>query len=162
MTGRRLPITVLLVSLLVWGSALGNGGASAYSIKSISAQFYYEEEGRLGASDLFEPFTALWNAFIGAGDAEAPTSTILILIHIKGPSFRRAPGTLIVNVKEGSASLLKRRVPLASFYGRGTELILPFFVSGPRCEPLQIMASLRGTNWDGKKITATLPFMCGE
>ena len=82
MPGRRIPITVLSVALFVWGSALGNEKASAYSIKSISAQFYHEEEGRLGASHLFGTFTALWDAFIEEGGRGSTNE--YNLIHLKG------------------------------------------------------------------------------
>lgn len=134
-----------------------------YEVRSIRAFLFYPELGRFGEKDLFAPNTALRNVVIGGGDAEAPSSSTLVLVTIDGPSFSAdAEGTLELSSKAAGATPTIQSLPFRWLLTDEQSVTAPFLINGVGCVPLELEARITGLSSNPASKRATIPFHCGE
>jgi hypothetical protein len=166
---RMLLRLVLLIGLLATSvEAAGTARAAAdrkpqtYQIRAVRAFLFFEGSGRFDDRDLFGGKVRLWNTSIGEGDAGEPSNATLVHVELEGPSFTDSfRGSLSLRARAREVTLLDQRVDLATFFTKGTRLVVPFLVYGTNNAPVDLEIVLKA----GEKSTVlrkTLPFEGGE
>jgi len=134
-----------------------------YSLREIHAYFYFEESGRVGDHDLFDPSLVLRNTPGGEGDASEPSTVTLITITVSGPHFGGgATGTIDLRASANGRLLSRQSVPLSLLFSRSQSVKVPFLVVGTGCEKLALKARILGVRAKPSEINKTVPFACGE
>jgi hypothetical protein len=112
--------------------------------------------------DLVSGKVGLWNTIIGEGDAEAPSSTTVVIVDVVGPSFPSGTqGTISMIAKDEKRLLRRETVKLEEFFSEGPKLSIPFVVIGTGCGTLKVEVEL--TVKDKKdRLVKTVEYSCGE
>jgi hypothetical protein len=142
-------------------SAVGGGP----KITDLRAFLYYHDKGEFDRRDLLAGFMALRNVFIGEGDAESPSGSMLVLVGLQHSSFtvKILTGMHIkLTVKAPKRTLLNQDISLMSFFSEKSKIEVPFMVHGIACERLEIVAKLTTGSRELGSLTRTAPFQCGE
>lgn len=133
-----------------------------YQIAGLHAFLYFHKTGTFGAGDLIGGQVALWNTIIGEGDAEHPSTSILVKVDVSGPGFAGVAGKVTVVAKAGKRTLAKQTFALADYFDEhGPQITLPMLVPGTGCGAVTLTATLTGKG-KRSRATAQIPFACGE
>ena len=142
-----------------------------FAVRSLRAYLYYhargpleDVRGRFDDADILTGKVALWNVLGGGGDAQAPSSAVLVLVDIEGPGFGSgvpAAASLNVTAESGDRKLRGARLRLREFFSKSQLITLPVIIYGSVCGPLQITARLEGVEKQSV-MAGTAPFNCGE
>jgi hypothetical protein len=126
------------------------------------AHLFYEPLGKMDDRDLISGPFGLWNAMIGAGDAQAPSATTIVVVDITGPAFLTGTkGTLTLLATAGRQTLRRETVRLSEFFSEGSRLSIPFVVIGTGCGILELTATLTVPAHQ-ERLKRTVEFGCGE
>ncbi|HVP91099.1 MAG TPA: hypothetical protein VMS75_07785 [Terriglobales bacterium] len=160
---KQIGLIILLCAFTTAGTA---ADTEKFAVAAIHAHLYHESTGEINSTDLLDGKDhALWNTIIGEGEARKPSSTILVLVDLVGPSFLNAHGALLLKVSDGEKTLLEKTLSLCDWFNTGNKLVLPFLVYGTGCKKLEITATLQGLP-NAQVKTPTLKklvlFECGE
>lgn len=144
--------------------ALAGPRQATYGVAAIHAYFYYHSTGTTGDKDLTAGNLTLWNSMIGAGAAGGtPSTTVLVLTELVGPSFANVPGTLVVEARIGTTTLARQAYDVADFLEEtASRILIPLLLIKVACEEVTVTANLtmNGANVPAK--LAKIPFKCGE
>jgi hypothetical protein len=133
-----------------------------YKVAAIRAYLYYHATGKLGDEDVVPAGHALFNTIIGEGIAKGPSSTVLVLVDLTGPTFANAKGTMKVSAKAGKRVLANRNLPLSEYFNEQTKQIsVPLLVDGVGCEEVSLSATVTVGKASSKR-DAKIEFGCGE
>jgi len=133
-----------------------------YSIQSLRAHFYYQESGRFGSFDLFDPSQVLRNSMIGAGSAEEPSGATLVMVTLSGSFLANTKGAIQLDAKSESGKFPRQTIPLRALFSEARTVTAPFLIYDPGCFPLTLDVRLVGVPGDPKPAARTIPFHCGE
>ncbi len=143
--------------------ALAGEAPANCDIQAIRAYFYFQEAGRFGGLDLFEPSRTLWNTPIGGGDAGQPSTVTLVSVTLSGTGLGGgAKGAIELIATADGRKLLTQSVSLSSLYGRSGIVTVPFLVFGTGCEELVLQARIVGVRSERRAMRKIVPFACGE
>lgn len=158
----------LLIGLLVFSAPLGVAAGHAtpaappYKISGIKAMLFYDGKGTFSRDVLAKPDFAFWNTIIGAGDAEGPSSSTLVLVEVSGnPSENEAPPRRKVEFTAiASGKVILKRASDIGLFTDG-KFYAAFWLYDTGCQPIKISAQVIGQPRPST-ISRTIPFKCGE
>lgn len=160
---RLVLVTVLLVSTAASGRQNEGEG---YTVAAIHVHLFYHATGEIDPTDLLDGRPHhLWNTVIGEGEAREPSTAVAVFIELAGPTFVDCPGRLAVKAQDGKKTLIDQIFPLEEWFNEGKRLVIPLFLYGTGCRPLDITARLQGLPAAKVRqgtLKRTVPFACGE
>ena len=159
--GVLLPGCAGLAAENAGGAAAQPGGEDR--VTSVRAFLYYHDKGEFSRQDLLSGYMALWNVIGGEGDAEAPSSAMLVLVSVQRPSgMTRTDARIKLTVRAGTKVLSTQEVSLRPFFSELRTIEVPFLVYAIGCERLEIIATLEERNGASSSLTRIAEFRCGE
>jgi hypothetical protein len=157
----RSLISSIVTGIIIaagYGMQPAHAQGTAITIDNIQVRLFLEISGTLSKNVAPPAAPALWNTFIGEGDAGEPANDFLVLVFLSGPADKFVKQPLIVSVVRGGEKkpIGKRRIETLLFGPEG-KLTKPVFVTDATCGTVRITASTgsirKSTNVD---------FRCGE
>ena len=160
----RFFVTTLLVllTLSTHSPASAVTAAPPYKITAVKAMLFYNERGTFSRDILAEPPFALWNTIIGEGDAEAASTSTLVLVEVTGKSNPDEPPParkVEFTATAGAKVLVKRTYEIS--LGEAGKFYAPFWIYDTGCGHIKVAARIVGQA-QASAVSKTLPFECGE
>ena len=153
------------VFALMYGCSHTTAAETSCTVENIHVAFYYHESGRLGGKNLLDPGVVLRNSIIGEGDADEPSSTLLVSVSLEKPaSSPTCTGELrLLAIQSEAGRVLKdETVELESLLAEGTtQFTVPSLVRDIGCHGIVLEATLT-PHEQTPSIRRVLPFSCGE
>jgi hypothetical protein len=169
-----ITLNILLLLLISLSSNLAVSSQTRtppYKITAIKAMLYYEGTGKFSTDVLAKPDFALWNTIIGEGNAEAPSTTTLVLIEVTGKADSHEPLRKIeftasykYYLKQVARPVsVKRTVEIGGIgsLDKPDKSYVAFWLNNTGCFPIDITARVIGQTQQSA-IGKTIPFECGE
>jgi hypothetical protein len=135
---------------------------AAPQIAAIRAQLFYEETGRFSDDILARKEPALWNTFIGEGDAEEASTSTLVTVEVRGKDVPVGSVKVEIVARGEKGKVLSKRLIVVSLYSQKTTFFAPLWLNDTACEPIEISARLIGKGVPKTHVKKTIPFACGE
>jgi len=135
----------------------------AYKITAIKALLFYDTSGKFSRDVLGKPEFTFWNTIIGEGDAEAPSSSTLVLIEVTNKSRSENPAAArkVEFVATAAGKIVLRRTADVGLFSEAGRFYAPFWLYDTGCSPIKISARIIGQS-EPSSMTRTIPFKCGE
>ena len=167
---------LLFLTLFFTGQA-ANAQAKPYSIKTIKAFLYYNEEGHdkpsvrgtLSENLIDNKEFALWNTIIGEGSAKAASNQTFVVVELTGNPKDLVERQVVLTVTAEGKQIFKQTQSF-SIADEGKNYSAAFLLYNTGCQPLKLKAEIvHQTTRSGKKQSVTesslvksIPFACGE
>jgi hypothetical protein len=134
-----------------------------FKVAGISAQLYYESTGKMSREVLSPPGFALFNTFIGGGDAETSSETTMVVVEITCPKEQiNVPKgrKLSVKVAQGSKVIASQQLAFPFVEPTG-KIFMPVFIYGHNEKPMKVTATITGQA-HVSTLTKEIEFSAGE
>jgi hypothetical protein len=152
-----------LVASFAFGDHVKKEKVPDFKVSGISAHLYYESKGTLSRDVLAPPSFALWNTFIGGGDAETSSETTMIVIEISCPKKQiKVPQSrkLDVRVTQGKKVIESRQLAFPFVQPTG-KLFMPVLIYGHNEDAMTVTATIIGQA-HVSKLSKKIEFAGGE
>jgi hypothetical protein len=117
-----------------------------FKVASIAAYLYYESKGTMSRDVLSPPSFALFNTFIGGGDAETSSETTLVVVQITCPKRQiNVPISrkLTVKVTQGG-KVLQNQLFAFPFVEPTGKIFMPVLIYGHNEAVMKVTATIIG------------------
>ncbi len=134
-----------------------------FKVAGISAQLYYESTGKMSRDVLSQPGFALFNTFIGGGDAETSSETTMVVVEITCPKEQiNAPKArkLTVKVIQGSKVIANQQLAFPFVQPTG-KVFMPVLIYGHNEKAMKVTATITGQAHPST-LTKVIDFSAGE
>ena len=128
------------------------------SLANPSVRLWYEETGRLSENIAPPRKFALWNAIIGAGDAEENANDALFTVDLKSIGEQNIRQTLTLTATDAKGKVLARRVMANLLTGEAGNVTAALWVRDVGCAGTVVFLARLGNS----RRSVSLDFNCGE
>jgi hypothetical protein len=159
-----LIVVISLIASLAFGDRVTRKEKLPdFKVAAISAQLYYESTGKMSADVLASPNFALFNTFIGGGDAQASSETTLVVVEISCPKEQiNVPKSrkLSVRVTQGTKVIAMQQLAFPFVEPTG-KIFMPVLVYGHNEKAMKVTATITGQA-HASTLTKMIGFSAGE
>jgi hypothetical protein len=153
-------VATVFAGLLLSPSSAWSASAP-YKILGIQAKLFYETLGTFSNDVLSNPNFALFNVFIGEGDAAAPSNSTLVLVQVSGKGGSYEPGRKVNLVAaEGKKITLNRSREIGILPTTGKTLVA-YWIYDTGGKAVKLTAQLLGQTQRSTTVR-TIKFVSGE
>lgn len=134
-----------------------------FKVAGISAQLYYESTGKLSRDVISPPGFALFNTFIGGGDAETSSETTMVVVEVICPKQQiNVPKArkLSVKVTQGSKVIASQQLAFPFVEPTG-KIFMPVLIYGHNEKAMKVTATITGQA-HVSTLTKEIEFSAGE
>ena len=134
-----------------------------YKVTGIQAKLFYSDKGTFSRDVLAKPDFGFWNTIIGAGDAEGPSNSTLVLVEVSGRSSEgeMPPSRKVELTAVAKGKVILKRVLDIGLFSDDHKFYAAFWLYDTGCEPVKLTARIVGQP-QPSSMSKTLPFECGE
>jgi hypothetical protein len=132
---------------------------------NLEAQLYYSDRGTFSRDILQDSTIRLWNAHIGEGTLEGPTTQTLVTVVVRRDTLLYQRGRVHFRATVGSTVIDDRTVRVG-IEGADRRSRVVFLLHGTACDPVELRARLLRGGVRGDSLVeerrARIPFRCGN